>query len=114
MPTYSEMTGKTIEEAFEKFHNDNPRIYQLFVKFALYLIRDKQKKKISSQLIIVRIRWEIYVETESDDNYRISNNYTPYYARLFIKQFPEYKDYFVLRKLTADSAPKPEFKETLF
>lgn len=96
---YSEQTGKSIPEAFQDFHRDNPRVYELFRKFALWLIETKGKKKISSKLIINRIRWEIYLETKTEDKYRINDAFTSHYARLFILEFPKYSDRFELRRL---------------
>jgi hypothetical protein len=81
-----------------KFHIANPGIYELFKKFALHLIEDKSQKKISSKLIINRIRWEIYVETTGKD-YRINDAFTAYYARLFVNDFPQYRNTIELREL---------------
>jgi len=96
---YQQATGKTIDESFEEFHLKNPVIYALFQKYALYMIREKGMSKTSSKLIINRIRWEMYVETESEDTYRINDAYSSRYVRLFIKDYPEYDDKFELREL---------------
>jgi hypothetical protein len=102
MASYQKQTGRTIQEAFEKFHTKNPKIYDLFKKFALQIIekrRGKPNKKTSAKLIINRIRWEIYVETVSDDGYRINDAWSSRYARMFAEQYPEHADLFNFRLL---------------
>lgn len=109
MATFKEMTGKTIADAWLDFHRKNPKIYQQFVKYALYLLKQtKHRKKISGILIINRIRWEVFIRTadEAMEEYKINENYAPYYTRLFIKQFPQFADRFELRKL---KGPEPDY-----
>ena len=100
MPSFAQTNGKTIKQAFEEFHRDNPRVYEHFKRFALYLLNEKRMKKISSKLIINRIRWEIYVETTGTD-YRINDAFTAHYARLFLGEFPGWNGCFELRGLRA-------------
>jgi hypothetical protein len=42
---------------------------------------------LSAWLIVNRIRWETTVETSSGD-FKISNNFIAYYARLFMDEHP--------------------------
>lgn len=98
---YYNSTGKSIEQSFAEFHKLNPDVYALFQQYAFYLLRTKGKKKISSKLIINRIRWEKYLETNTDDPYRINDAYTAHYARLFAHDHPEFKDCFEFRQLRA-------------
>lgn len=105
MASYQRQTGKTIQEAFDKFHEKNPKIYELFKKFALQIIekrKGKNNKKTSAKLIINRIRWEIYVETINDDGYRINDAWSSRYARKFADDYPEHADLFNFRLLRAE------------
>jgi len=103
---FETLNGKSIEDSFWDFHRSNPHIYHLFAKYALYMIRSKGMKKISSKLIINRIRWEVYVETDTDDDYRINDAFTPWFSRLFIKDFPEYKNIFEFRRIRSMATEK--------
>lgn len=85
------------EHKFDKFDAENPRVYELFKRFALSAIQ-KGRNRIGARLIIERIRWETMVET-TDEDYKINNNYAPYFVRKFIKDFPEYSDRFQIRQL---------------
>lgn len=98
---YKDATGKTIIESFKQFHKDNPIVYELFKRYAMNLIH-VGKKKLSSKLIINRIRWEVYLETKTDELYRINDAFTAHYARLFIEDFPQHEDKFEFRRLRAD------------
>ena len=80
------------------FHRANRKVYELFEKEVFKAI-SKNKKKLSSKTIIEFIRWNIYIETEGDDTFKINNNYTAHYARHFENRNPAFKGLFEMRKL---------------
>lgn len=94
--------GKSNYKNFLHFHTKYPTVYILFEKFALQLIAAGHEK-LGSKMIMERIRWEISTGGAKDnDGFKINNNYTAYYSREFIKNHPQYKDYFefrVIRKM---------------
>ena len=94
---YADTTGVTIRDAFNKFHAENPTIYMYFKQYASQML-SSGCKKISSKLIINRIRWEIYIETKGE-GYRINDAFTAWYAREFVKDYPEHRDKFEFRKI---------------
>ena len=59
-----------IESSFQKFHRDNPEIYSLFKEFT-FLAISRGHKKLSSEMIINRIRWETNMMT-TDKDYKIN------------------------------------------
>ncbi len=44
-------------------------------------------------------RWEFWLATESDDEFKLNNNFTAYYARLIMEQEPDLAGMFELRKV---------------
>ena len=90
------------EQNFIKFDEKNPHIYALFVKLAFEAF-DRGKKRISSKQIIGGIRWNSYIHTDSDDEYKINDAYTAHYGRKFVKDFPEHFDKFEFRELRNNS-----------
>ena len=108
---YHQTTGKSIQSAFEEFHALNPDIYEVFIKMAFDAIR-KGKKKISAKLICNVIRWEVFMRTDEPTLFYNKNNepkrfklndaYTSRYARLFVRDYPRYKDYFEWRELRSE------------
>lgn len=91
---------KTLRAEFEKFHAENPHVYRHFKRFALLALA-RGRKALSVSLIVERIRWEIEIETASNDGFKINNNHSAYYARQFHKDFPELGKVFKTRKTTA-------------
>ena len=87
----------TLSEKFEKFHTENPHVYELFKKFTLQAIA-KHHKRLSAWLIINRIRWETMVETTGDD-FKISNDFIALYSRKFMKDYPQYEGFFVVKEM---------------
>ncbi len=96
--TFEESTGRTIDEAFTEFHKKNPVVYEYFCRYVQQIL-DKGKKLTSSKMILNRIRWEIYIELNSAEDYRINDAFTSRYARLFITDHPEHAELFEFRKL---------------
>ena len=86
--------------AFEKFHEENPKVYRLFKRFAFAAINTGHEH-LSSEMVINRIRWETSVETR-DEEYKINNNHKPFYARLFETDFPHHEGFFRKRTSAAD------------
>ena len=75
----------------------NPGIYALFVKFTMLTIK-AGKKHFGAKAIMERVRWETMEQGKG--MFKINNNYTAYYARLFEEKNPEHKGYFLKRKAT--------------
>ena len=86
-----------LEVQFAKFHAENQKIYTLFVQYAMDL-KEASFNFYSARAIIHRIRWHLDVETKSGDGFKINNNHSPYYARKMMREYPEFKEFFSLRK----------------
>ena len=94
---YLELNGMSIRQGFEQFNKENPHVFKAFEEQALNAI-NKGRTKISAKMIINWIRWNEFLRT-SDLNFRINDAYQSYYARHFIKKYPQYSGVFELRKL---------------
>src|SRR5688572_9960336 len=104
---FIQLSGSTIQQAFEEFHKSNPLVYTHFKRLAFKAI-NSGKKKISSKLICNVIRWEVYLNTQEPTlfdiegvatPFKINDAYTAHYARLFMDEYPEHSDKFETRKL---------------
>lgn len=78
---------------FLKYHKENPRVWQAFETYALQAL--KQNKRVGSMMIINRVRWE--AEFERNGEFKVNNNYAPYYARVFNTKHN--KEFFDLREV---------------
>ena len=86
------------QAAFEQFHAENPKVYELFKKFTFELIF-RRRTHYSADAIIHRVRWETNIIGGKD--YKINNNFVAYYVRLFNAEFPECDRFFEIRRQKA-------------
>jgi hypothetical protein len=85
-------------QQFWEFHLKHPIVYTLFEKFAFELI-NKGRTKLGSKMIIERIRWEMYTGSKDGKGFKINNNFTCYYSRLFAEKNPTFENYFVYKQI---------------
>lgn len=64
----------------------NPRMYAAFRHFAMEAL-NKHRTRFSCYMIRERVRW--YTNIEYGGEFKISNNVTPYMARLLAKDIPQ-------------------------
>lgn len=94
--------GQTrLEREFLAFHRENPHVWELFQRFALDAIRSG-RRHYSARAIVHRIRWHYEVETARTDDFKINNNHSPYYARLFAERHPEHARFFEYRRVRGE------------
>lgn len=84
-----ESTPSIVRRFFE-FHRKHPEIYKHFKKYAHDLLGSRPTRTIGSQMIIERIRYEIYLTEDDVEIFKINNSFAPGYARLFMHDHPEY------------------------
>src|SRR5690242_9286203 len=80
------------DSKFCAYHQANPQVYESFKKFTLKTIK-KGFKNYSSKGIMELIRWHSGISADRDV-FKVNNNYSSFYARLFEKQHPKHKDFF--------------------
>jgi hypothetical protein len=88
----------TLTDKFNQYHRDNPQVYELFKYFTLRAIK-RGHNRLSAWMIANRIRWETSIETFSVDEYKISNDYIALYARMFMRDHPEYDGFFKTKEM---------------
>jgi hypothetical protein len=83
-----------------KWHCNNPDVWLYFERFSLEAI-NRGRTRISHWLIINRIRWEVNIVTTGED-FKISNDYIAFYARLWNARYPQYKNLFTIKKMIGE------------
>tara|TARA_S200000501_G_C20379233_1_gene549739 strand:+ start:156 stop:449 length:294 start_codon:yes stop_codon:yes gene_type:complete len=91
------LSSVQLKRKWWQWHKQNPHIYQAFEEYSLYAI-SRGKQKLSAWLIINRLRWDTEVETTGGE-FKISNDFIAYYARLFMALNPEYEGFFNVKKM---------------
>ena len=99
---YQELKGETIKEGFDKFHSNNPEVYEAFESQALAAVRMK-KTKVSSKQILGFIRWNMFLAVDKNETFKINDAYTSYYSRLFAELNPAHASIFNYRRLRSTS-----------
>lgn len=90
----------TVSSKFWAFHSSHPDVYDWFKKLTKRAI-EKGFKNYSAKGIIEQIRWETK-GTIKEDGFKVNNNYTALYARMFETEHPQHKGFFRKRKLRAN------------
>lgn len=83
---------------FRLFHEQNPQVYKLWDAYTKEALA-KGVKRIGSQMIMERIRWEQKININTNDDFKLNDHLVPYYARLWMEKNPEYPKFFNTRKV---------------
>ena len=99
------MTNKTrfeeMRDQVSRFHHAHPEVFDLFVRFTMDRIH-KGFKHYSVNAIFERIRWECDSIGGNDQaTFKLNNNYRAFYARRFMRMYPEHEGFFRTRKQTS-------------
>lgn len=83
---------------FEKYHAENPEIWNQFVKYAK-MMKDRGFKHYSANGIFEILRF--HTNTTGNDQFKINNIYRPDYARKLMAEDDNFKDFFHVREIKA-------------
>lgn len=89
------------ESRFTEFLRAHPEIYQAYCRLALDKIR-AGAKRIGSKAIWEVLRWNTPLR-EDGSEFKLNNNLTPFFARKFQKDYPQYADRIETRRAKADA-----------
>lgn len=85
----------SVRDRFWEYHNANPQIYDAFESKAL--IAAKRKLNFGAKAIFEVLRWETAVS--GTGKFKLCNDFTPYYARLFEHYHPIHKGFFRKKRI---------------
>ena len=98
------MTNKSrfdeMRDQVNLFHHAHPEVFDLFVRFSIDRIHHGFKH-YSVNAIFERIRWECDSGGNDQATFKLNNNYRAFYARRFMRMYPEYEGFFRTRKQTS-------------
>lgn len=89
------------ERAFAEFDRAHPEIWATFCEIAFDLIK-QGARHYSARDIFPVIRWKTFAAMNDGAGFKINNNYSPFYARKFAREWPEHADFFEFRRSRAD------------
>lgn len=82
------------------FHQANPHILREIVRICL-LVHSKGRRRWSMKGAFEVVRYNHDITT-TGKTYKLSNNHTAYYARWVARDFPELKDFFLMKRVRSD------------
>ena len=89
-------------EQFEQFHKLNPQVATALEEMASELIQ-RGRKKVGIKMLMEVLRWNYQMKTDDpNSDFKLNNNYAPYYARLLIERHPDWTDIFELRQIRSN------------
>ena len=88
-------------EKFKDLHKNKPEIYEEFCEDSKSLIaRGYKQYSAYGVMHIVRFSvWKEGVNMKPEEEFKISNNMTPFYARLFMRDNPEHDEFFITKPI---------------
>ena len=87
-----------IDREFKMFHRDNPHVYVELVRLAREAV-SRGHKRIGVKMLWEVLRWHFWLNTKTDDDFTLNNNYTSRYARLIMATEADLRSVFELRML---------------
>jgi hypothetical protein len=101
MTDLSDPYNRRMCEKFEEFHRENPRVYRMLVHLARQWTASG-RDVVGIARLYERLRWDIALATTGDD-FKVSNDWRSFYARLIMWREPDLRDLFRLRPSVADA-----------
>ena len=88
-------------EKFKELHKNKPEIYDEFCRVAKALV-DRGHKQYSAYGVMHIVRfavWKEGVTMQPEEEFKVSDHMTPFYARLFLRDHPEHDEFFVTKPI---------------
>jgi hypothetical protein len=92
----------SILERFDKFHTENPQVYRSLVQLARDMRSNRADRKIGMKMLFEVLRWNHFLNTNSDDDFKLCNDFTAPYARLIMAREVDLAGAFNLRPSEVD------------
>ena len=85
----------SIQSSFERFHEENPHVYEKLTTLALNL-RRKGYDSYGMKGLFEVMRWMTAMKT-TGSKFKLNNNYTAHYSRMIMQNCPELQGFFNTR-----------------
>lgn len=99
---FEEPQDDSIPERFRRFHSRNPSVYFSLVSLARKFREKRPDSKLGIAMLYEVLRWNYYMNTNSDEEYKLSNDFRACYARLIMDQEQDLAGIFQTKRSVAD------------
>lgn len=90
-----------VQRRFQKFHNENPHVYRKLLQLARQ-VQERGFRNYSIWALFSRLRWHYDFETQSEDGFKLCNDFTSRYSRMLMENEPELAGFFRIRPLKSE------------
>ena len=91
-----------LAKKFELFHACNPHVYEALVVLARKFRAKNRSAQTGISMLYEVLRWEYYLATDSEDDYKLCNSYRAFYARLIMRNELDLQGIFNIKRSVAD------------
>ncbi len=99
-----------MREATQRYHQEHPEVWDMFVVYTKQMI-GRGYDNYSAKAVFERIRWEMDAGGDGVNQFKVGNNHPAFYARRFMRMYPQYNGFFRLRKQTSHERPATDLPE---
>jgi hypothetical protein len=89
---------------FDRFDAANPQVYEALVSLARSIRSKRPESTIGIGMLYEVLRWRCYMETDTEEPYRLSNDFRAFYARKIMRNAPDLDGIFQTKKSIADES----------
>jgi hypothetical protein len=97
-----EVQDDSIPARFARFNSGNPQVYDSLVALARQFRSRQPDAKLGIAMLYEVLRWNYYMATQSDEPYKLTNDFRACYARLIMEQELDLAGIFQTKKSVAD------------
>jgi len=97
------MPKMTTEERFERFHQENPRLYRELRSRAVAL-HAVGATRTSTKALVEVVRYDHAIRTRGEE-FKVNNSFTAFYARVLVADRPELASILTMRAMNPEYVP---------
>jgi len=101
-PIVAEQDRCSLSDRFERFHSNNPHVYRNLVQLARQFREKRPDAIIGIQMLFEVLRWNYWINVDSDEQFKFPNAFAAGYSRLIMKNESDLEGIFKLCKSTFD------------
>lgn len=87
------------QREFEAYDREHPEVYTELVHLCNQL-KSRGITKYGFSTLVHQLRWHFHVE-RGNAEFKLNQNYSPYYARKLANEYEQFRDLFEFRRLRA-------------
>jgi len=97
-----ELFSSALGKRFSKFHTENPHVYTELVALARQFKRKNPYSIIGIGMLYEVLRWNYWIQTNTDQPFKLSNCYRAFYSRMIMEREIDLEGIFNVKTSVAD------------